>query len=245
MASLFNHPLVTRNYLFPDKPVPKEPFYIESRGNKLACLYRRLQGSESTIIHFHGNAEVVADYVNSPLMALPCDILFAEYPGFGGSTGEPALAAMLDDVEAIVNAVERPREKVCLFGRSVGSLYALHAASLFPDIGGLVIESGIADIYERITKRVKPSELGVSAQRLQEEAKKYFDHEAKIKAFKGRTLILHAFNDSLVPRSHAIRLLEWANNPKYHFFEWGDHNSILKLNRQKYLDHVESLLIDL
>ena len=39
--------------------------------------------------------------------------------------------------------------------RRLGSLYAVHAAALFPGAAGLIIESGIADPLERSRRRVR------------------------------------------------------------------------------------------
>jgi hypothetical protein len=39
---------------------------------------------------------------------------------------------MLEDVRLIVEACKIPSEKIIFFGRSLGSLYALHEASLYP-----------------------------------------------------------------------------------------------------------------
>ena len=59
-----------------------------------------------------------------------------------------------------------PASELIFFGRSVGSIFAIEAASRFPDAAGLVLESGIADVLERLLLRVQPEELGVTAQEL-------------------------------------------------------------------------------
>ena len=89
------------------------------------------------------------------------DLLLAEYRGYGGSTGEPLLGRMLDDVEAVLRAAGPP-ERLVVFGRSVGSLFALEAVARCPGVAGLVLESAIADPLERLLLRVTPRELGVT-----------------------------------------------------------------------------------
>ncbi len=66
---------------------------------------------------------------------------------------------MLEDVVPIIQSLKIPDHKIVLFGRSIGSLYALHGVSQRPQLGGLIIESGVADLTERFFQRVAPEEL--------------------------------------------------------------------------------------
>src|SRR5690606_18618968 len=105
-----------------------------------------------TMVHFHGNGEAVADYL--PYLAdwfaeMRLNSLFVEYREYGGSTGKAQLVAMLGDGEAAMKAAGISPEKAIVFGRSIGSLYAVELASRQPAIAGLIIESGIADPAER------------------------------------------------------------------------------------------------
>ncbi|HCP46979.1 MAG TPA: alpha/beta hydrolase [Deltaproteobacteria bacterium] len=199
--------------------------------------------SAGTLVHFHGNGETVADYVPeiARLFAtLGLNLLLAEYRGYGASTGQPALGAMLDDVEAVFQATEQPEEKVILFGRSVGSIYAIELAQRHPGIAGLVIESGIADPLERILLRVEPAELGVSREDLELAVAQRLDHRAKLATYEGPLLTLHAAGDSLVLASHAERLHDWASgeDKKLVLFPRGDHNSVLFANAQSYMEEL-------
>ena len=104
------------------------------------------------MVYFHGNGEVVADYLPSFAQwfnRAGYNLLLAEYRGYGMSSGIPALAGMLDDVVPILDSLGRPDEKLVLFGRSIGSLYAIHGVGQRPKIGGLIIESGVADLAQR------------------------------------------------------------------------------------------------
>ena len=130
-----DHPILTGRYFYPWPNRFEEPFFVEGNGFRLGCRYRRVHDDAPTIIHFHGNGETVADYLGEfeeRIAGLGANLLLAEYRGYGMSSGVPALAAMLDDVELIVRACGLPPERVIFFGRSLGSLYALHGAALFP-----------------------------------------------------------------------------------------------------------------
>jgi len=238
MEILLNSKAVSNKYFYPRYSNLENPYYIESGNNKLACYYHKIEHPKKTIIHFHGNGEVVSDYIGSfveKIEALGCSILLAEYRGYGLSSGDsPSLIDMLDDVENIIKSIDVPLEEIVLFGRSVGSIYALHGAYLFPNISGLVIESGIADVASRIIRFVKKSRTDIIKQ-MREEGKKYFDHEKKIKTFQGQTLIMHTKYDSLVHSSNAEQLYSWANKPKkLELFLEGDHNNIFWVNQEEY-----------
>lgn len=168
------------------------------------------------------------------------NLLLAEFRGYGMSNGEPGLVTMLDDVRLIVEASGVPPERIIFFGRSLGSLYAMHGLSLYPQAAGLIIESGLADPLERILVRIEPRNVGASMEALQAAVKKHLNQKQKIETFKRQVLILHSRNDDLVNVSHAERLYKWANEPKQLLiFERGDHNTILAVNEEEYFNAVE------
>lgn len=237
-SSPLDHVLLNERYFFPCPNRFAEPFFIEGDGFRLGCRYRRIDTDAPTIIHFHGNGETTADYVGEfeeRIIALGANLLLADYRGYGMSTGTPALAAMLADVELTVRAVGVDPARIIFFGRSLGSLYAVHGAGLFPQAAGLILESGIADPLERILLRVEPRQVGTDLAGLQAAVDNELNQGRKLAAFRGRTLIMHARHDDLVPLSHADRLFAWANQPKELLvFPRGDHNTILAANQEAY-----------
>ena len=236
--SILDHPLVTERYFFPRRQEFRDPFWVESGEMKLSCYYRCTYPEAKTVIFFHGNGEIVADYLELfvPVFEqLGFNLFLAEYRGYGMSTGVPALAGMLADVEHIIKATGQPPEKLVLFGRSIGSLYAVHGVYRFPTIAGLIIESGIAVILERVLMRVNPQELGILLDKLQEATDRDFNHQEKLAGYKGSTLVLHARHDSLVHVAHGKKLYDWAPEPKQiKIFESGDHNDIMAANAEEY-----------
>ena len=235
---LLDHPTLSQRYFYPWPERFDDPFFVDGDGFRLGCSYHRADPRAPTIIHFHGNGETVAEYVDAfaeRIAALGVNLLLAEYRGYGMSTGEPALAAMLDDVALIVRASGVPPERLIFFGRSLGSLYAVHGAALYPQAAGLIVESGLADPLERILVRVEPTELGATMAELQQAVDTHLNQREKIAAFTGRVLIMHTRNDDLVAASHGERLHAWANDPKeLLLFERGDHNTILPANEAAY-----------
>ena len=246
-TTLLDHPVVAQRYFYPRVAALPEPYWIEAAdGSRLACSYHAVNSEAPTMIYFHGNGEVVADYLpDFPewLGQAGYNLLLAEYRGYGMSTGSPALAGMLDDVSAIVQSLALPDAKIVLFGRSIGSLYALHGAFRHPRIAGLILESGISDLTERFFQRVDPGELGQSRTTLVAALQAAFDYMKKLASFQGRTLILHTRFDELVSVGHAERLYAAASEPKQlTIFPQGGHNDIFYRNRQEYMQRIEAFL---
>jgi pimeloyl-ACP methyl ester carboxylesterase len=245
-SSCLDHPVLSERYFYPWPNRIEDPFYVEGKGGRLGCRYDRGFPYGMTIIHFHGNGETVGDYLgdfSGRMKVLGINLFLAEYCGYGMSEGEPRLAAMLDDIPVIVAASGVDPARLIFFGRSLGSLYALHAASLYPQAAGLVLESAIADPLERILARVEPWQLEVSMEELRVEVGRVLNQREKLAAFTGRTLVMHTRNDDLIDYTHAERLYQWANQPKeLVIFERGDHNNILEVNGESYFAHLEEFV---
>ena len=198
------------------------------------------------MILFHGNGETVADYIDIYLPVLSkmnINCFISEYRGYSMAGGQPGLVKMLGDVDYIIEAVGKPLEKLVLFGRSIGSLYAIHAASRYPEIPGLIIESGIADIMERLLLRVHPEEIGATYDEIKAAVMRDFNHQGKLSLYKGASLFMHSLGDSLINFSHGEKLFSWASEPKaLKLFERGDHNTIFYANEEEYIDALKGFL---
>lgn len=244
-AGLLDHPLISGRYFYPRRARPRARLDVEVEGATLACALHRADPDGHVVVHFHGNGEVVADWqegFDEEVNGAGWDLLLAEYRGYGGSTGEPSLGRMLDDVEAVLRAAGSP-ERVVVFGRSVGSLFALEAVARFPEVAGLVLESAIADPLERLLLRVSPGELGVTPAAFEAAVKGRLDHRARLSAYRGPVLVLHTRDDGLVDPCHAERLAHWAGGrARLRIFEEGNHNSILAVNQEAYLDELRTFL---
>ena len=243
MVDVLNHPLLAARYFFPGGRAPQRRVDVEVDGATLACASHPADG-DRTVVFFHGNGETVADWqglLDTEFNRLGWGVFFAEYRGYGGSTGEPEMGRMLDDVGPVIEAVG-DTATIVVMGRSVGSIFALEAVSLFPRIAGLIVESGIADAMERILLRVTPPELGATRAQFGE-AEARLAHESKMRSYTGPSLILHTRNDGVVDVSHGERLNEWAGGEsRLRTFGLGDHNTILWENSRDYWTEIEEFL---
>lgn len=233
-----NSPLLAGRYFFP-RPTRFDPVTLVTAGEAtLSCWRSGPRPSGWSLVFFHGNGETVADWLDGPLPALAqqadAELFLAEYRGYGASTGAPRLLAMLDDVAAVRGALGGRDARTVVFGRSVGSLFAIEWVRRFPETAGLVLESGIHDVHERLRLRVHPSELGVSEEAFLEACRQRFPFTEALGAWGGATLVLHTDDDELVDVSHALRNAAAARRATLRRYPRGGHNGILAYNRAQY-----------
>lgn len=220
---------------------------VKVDGAELAC-YQRIVGPEAlTMIHFHGNGEAIADYV--PFMAdvfaeMGLNSLFIEYRDYGGSTGEAKLVEMLGDGEVAMTAAGVSPEKAIVFGRSIGSLYAIELAHRQPNVAGLIIESGIADPSERFLAYADLESAGFDEADVKAEVKRHFNHKKKLSGYTHPLLNIHTENDGLIDISHAERNHKWAASRQKQLvrFPKGNHNTIFAANQVSYLKAVRNFV---
>ncbi|MFM9062661.1 MAG: alpha/beta hydrolase [Pirellula sp.] len=247
MTNILDLPAISGRYLFPQNRTLKRPSVIHVNNIELACYKRIVDEHGLTLVHFHGNGEAVSDYV--PFLAdifqdMGLNQLFIEYRDYGGSSGKAQLVAMLADGQAALQAAGIAPEKAVVFGRSIGSLYAIELACREPTIAGLIIESGIADPCERFLNFADLRSAGLSESDVRAEAAKYFDHESKLSSYSNPLLILHAQNDGLIDISHAQRNYQWSGSKQKQLvkFPHGNHNTIFQANMNQYLTAVKEFI---
>ena len=63
-STILDHPIVSSRYFFPRHETFPNPYWIDAAdGSKLACSYHVVNPTATTVVYFHGNGEVVADYL--------------------------------------------------------------------------------------------------------------------------------------------------------------------------------------
>lgn len=250
MPSILNHPLIGNRYFFPRKDAPSDPYWVPVPSGRLSCWRSAPPSGRPVLVHFHGNGELVSDWSGDFaqwIQSRGVEVFLVEYRGYGLSDGQPELAAMLDDVTAVVEATGVPSSQLIAFGRSIGSLYATEMVRRFPDVPGLIIESGIHNLAERILLRVTLDELDVTKEAFHAEIQTYFDQGAKIQDYEGLSLFLHAEHDHLVGVQHAIDNHSHARAGKSELLRlpYGDHNTILGANVPAYLTALAEFFLEL
>jgi len=236
---LLNHPLIAERYFFPTVAPLADAVHVAVPAGTLSCWRSAPPSERPVLVHFHGNGEIVQDWMGpfvDTVRTMGWEVFLAEYRGYGASTGTPTLGAMLDeDIGPIAEAVGVPQGRIVVFGRSIGSIFAIEWVRCFAGVGGLVLESGIHDLHERLALRVRPEEVGCDAASLRAQIERRVDHAAVLAGWGGRCLVLHAEQDHLVDISHGERNAR-AAGPRAELVRLprGDHNSILAANTDAY-----------
>ena len=135
-------------------------------------------------------------------------------------------------------------ERAIVFGRSIGSLYAIELAHRLPTIAGLILESGIADPSERFLARADLEAAGFDGFDVLAEVQQYFNHELKLSEYTNPLLVMHTEHDGLIDISHAERNHEWAasTNKRFVRFPHGNHNTIFQTNLTDYMEAVSEFV---
>src|SRR5512140_1585834 len=59
---LLDHPLIGERYFYPRPAPPRSRLDVDAGDAVLACALHRADPDGHTVVHFHGNGEVVADW---------------------------------------------------------------------------------------------------------------------------------------------------------------------------------------
>ena len=199
-----------------------------------------------TILFFHGNGEIVADYDDLGLLYSDIGINFfpVDYRGYGMSSGTPTVTGMMKDCHLIFdylvtwlaeNAYSGP---VIVMGRSLGSASALELVGNYEDrIDALVIESGFAYAMPLLKLLgINPETYGLSEE-------KGFMNIEKIKNVKKPTLMIHAEFDHIIPFDDGQALFDAspASDKTFLKIPGANHNDIFAVGIEKYMKAVREL----
>ena len=199
-----------------------------------------------TILFFHGNGEVVADYDDiGPLFnRLGINFMAVDYRGYGCSDGDPTVATMMADCHRILPFCEAWKVDngfsgpMLVMGRSLGSASALELVAAYPDrIDGLIVESGFAWAAPLLRK------LGVDPEVIGFEESSGFANVDKIRQFGKPTLVIHAEFDHIIPFTDGETLFDAspAEDKTLTMIPGANHNDIFMRGLDRYLDAVSRL----
>ena len=250
ISGLLNAPEVSRIAFWPRGRSIAEPCRVACDGAELHCYYHEYSSDAGTVVFFHGNGEVVADYAETlPRIfeRVGCNTFLVEYRGYGGSSGDPGLGHLLADCEPILARIPGPRERLIFFGRSLGCLQAVHAAWLVPNALGLILESGLDDLFEFILTRFE-SDLGnpfspEQCDSLEREILACCNIQSHIERFRGNSVVAYSALDFFNRQAASKQLYSWLRGPKRLLSSHtADHNSLLRENISVYCRCIHEML---
>ncbi len=199
-----------------------------------------------TILFFHGNGEIVADYDDLARYYVRMGINFfpVDYRGYGRSTGRPTILNMLEDANTVFEfaGAHLSKQKVTgpliVMGRSLGSASALEIAARHPDaVAGLILDSAFADavaLIERLGARIPEPRP----------ADPWLRQTEKIASFPGPTLILHGTEDRIIPVEEAEALFEASGSDEKRLITipGAGHNNLLSVGFNRYREAMVELI---
>jgi uncharacterized protein len=153
-------------------------------------------GTKGTVIVFHGNAGTAlgrAYYVDS-LTRLGYRVILAEYPGYGVRPGKPSEQAIVSDAAHTVRIASRTYgPPLFLVGESLGAgVVAAAAAQNDLDIQGLVLITP----WDTLPNMAQSAYWFLPARWL---IRDRYDSLQNLKLYRGRTAVVLAAEDEIVP----------------------------------------------
>ncbi len=234
---LFNPPTSAQEIIIPVDP-----------GVAIGGRFYAAGATEPTLLFFHGNGEIVADYEDLGPLYVQQGLNFfpVDYRGYGRSTGTPTVTTMMRDCNVIFAfAQEWLSQKgfsgpIVVMGRSLGSASALEVAFRHQDrLDGLIVESGFAYVGPLLEI------LGVDVQALGFEEEIGFRNVDKIRHWNKPLLIIHAEFDQIIPFAEGQALYEASQSPEKTFLKvaGANHNDILSVGFAAYMEAVARLCV--
>jgi len=199
-----------------------------------------------TILFFHGNGEIAADYddLASQYTALGINFMPVDYRGYGRSTGRPTVASLPADARAVFTFARKWLAErghggpVVVMGRSLGSASAIEIAHAFPnDVAGLIVESGFADTLGLLRR------LGADVP-ADATSEPVLRQTGKIKDYRGPVLIIHGTRDVIIPVADAGALFKASPSPAKRLLkiEGAGHNDLLFVGFREYMQAIAGFM---
>ncbi len=245
IARLVFHPFADPGFDPPDNAIDRM-IPVED-GVEVSARFYTASTDKPTILFFHGNGEIVADYDEiAPIYnQYGINFLAADYRGYGKSSGTPSGRAMLHDAHVIYQYAKAwlgeqdYNAPLFVMGRSLGSASALEIAWRYQsDIRGLILESAFAETLPLLRL------LGVDPEALGATEENGFGNLWKIEKTPQPTLIIHARNDSLIPFQQAQMLMEKSasRGKQLMVVPGADHNDILMRAGEEYFKTISGFI---
>ncbi|MDZ4245793.1 MAG: alpha/beta hydrolase [Dehalococcoidia bacterium] len=247
----FDIPEILRVVFYPRQDFSPPPsgasdVMVEVEGNiSIAVRFYVKSSASPSIVFFHGNGEVAADYNDvAPLYHnIGCNLVVADYRGYGKSGGIPSFASMAVDAHKVFKRITEKLDtpggdgRVFLMGRSLGSVSALELASSYPDrISGLIIESGFASLPHLLERLGFPPLPGL--------IDKEFPNRLNATKVNLPALIIHGEWDDLIPISEArdLYLLLGSKNKTVMAIPGAGHNNIMLVGGNEYFAQIKKFV---
>lgn len=176
-----------------------------------------------TVVYFGGNAEEVSWTLADARWPREWSVAALNYRGYGESDGKPAEAALLADALAIHDAVaaraDVDRNRIVVFGRSLGTALAARVAAERPVAGAVLVSP--FDSLAAIGRHHYPF-LPVALL-----LRHRFDAQDDAQKSRAPLLAIVAQQDSIIPVERSRALYDaWAGPKRWQVVPRADHNTL-------------------
>jgi uncharacterized protein len=220
----------------------EDVFFPAADGTRLHGWWVPGPDSRGVIVWFHGNAGNIShrlDNLRRLLNTVGFSIFIFDYREFGRSEGTISKAGTFLDAEGVLRYLTIERRlspgELLLFGRSLGTALAVHAARSIKPLG-MVLEAaftGTLDMLHRYFPFGVPSSLTQTV----------YDNLSFIDRITCPILFIHGAEDQAIPVSMGQTLFDKATAPKF-FYEVpnADHNDTYLVGGEAYFEKWRSFV---
>lgn len=224
--------LVERPMLFPgagpgQTPVGGQLLRVPAHGSDVIAFYIPPRDGQRVVVHFHGNAEQVAELAGHAQIFTAQGLGFfaVEYPGYGLAAGEPTERSIYDSAEIALqylrDTLQIPVSRTVIEGHSLGAGVGVEMA-LRGHCSRLLLISPytcVADLGRALLPYHPRRWL----------VRDPFDSESKAARITVPTLILHGTQDRVVPAWMGSRLGTLFPHSETRLVEGAGHNDLPQL----------------
>ena len=192
-----------------------------------------------TILLFHGNGEIAADYQYFLDFFFDCGVNLAvvDFRGYGFSTGEPIYSSLISDAFPIYTKFyewsmeNNLNNSLFLLGRSLGSACVAEIGAHNPNsLRGIIFESGFASMYNMMTRL-----FGVSGPDITSEGLSEYSNDTRIRKFQKPVLVIHGTQDRIIPYDEGKLIYGCISDgveKKLVLIEGAGHNNIFSFREE-------------
>ena len=176
------------------------------------------------LVYFGGNGEELSQSP-SHFVSLPATSILINYRGYGDSEGKPGQSGMFADSEAVVDFAQARYGKdrpLLVFGRSLGSVVAVHAAAeKHPN--ALILMSPFRSAADVATAQYR----WIPASTIRWMLRHPFDVTTAISELPSRMLIIRTDDDRVIPPRETDLFIDRLTTPPEIARYLGEHNEPL------------------
>jgi pimeloyl-ACP methyl ester carboxylesterase len=184
--------------------------------------HRATPGTAPAVVYFGGRSEEVSWISRRLGQLIGMHAFFVNYRGYGESQGRPSERALFADALGIYDWIgAQPQvdpDQVAVIGRSLGSGVAAYLAAERP-VGGVILITPYDSLVEIACRR-----FPYCGARLL--LKHRFEALRLARRTRAPALILLAESDTVIPKRHAVLLIE----------AWGGHKEVLMIPTTNHCD---------